>query len=570
MIVFKLERFPLVCRMCLKPATDTGMVSLDKTDPLFDGSMQDFITTVTFEIAKSKIPLLPQMACQQCVELLKFFAKYRMKLLNLHLFMNSLIELKSSNSAPMIDLFRSKPNQLAMLFKDLDLCTKSKVFVEDLIKEFPTYHIANMTTTNKENMQDEQIVDPLENGPSAFYAEECTADELAELIPQQVSNQKKANEDEHYQLFEVNEADEELGCIPVKKTAKRDRRKELLHCDKCKFVTYYPANFRNHRAVHIKRENKVYMCHHIGCSEKFKDARSRNRHYFNVHKPHVCDTCGLQFSNLSGLQTHKTRHLSLFNHCCTYCGHRANTKQDLRTHVNTKHNAAYFFACEICGLQFKRKSIMIDHMETHTNARKYKCTRCDKSFQKYSSLDRHKKTVHENRRIPCEHCDRTFLKREVLRDHIEYVHNIQTHFTCDVCLQLFYEQETLNAHKLRHENPKENECKTCLAVFTSSDTMKNHLCISYRDDYICCGRDYRYHYQYNKHVLIKHGKRINARVKPDPYHLLGYLRYKRKRIETCPKCETTFNTRNQKKLHMETCVGPAEDDQMGQDIEHVE
>ncbi|XP_053687989.1 zinc finger protein 141-like [Sabethes cyaneus] len=560
MVVFKLESFPFVCRMCLKPATKDGMISLDRTDPLFDGSVQDFITAVTFVFEDSKASLLPQLACQKCFELLKFFAKFRLKLLNMHLFINSLIELKGSNSAPMIDLFRSKPDQLAILFKDLDLCTKPTVYVEDLLNEFGNYRIAKMEDSDDEKKYDVQVEDPSKND-SAIYAEECTADELAELIPQPLLKEMKRkgsgsvkNKDQKIDsLFQAfsNIAKQE-GCDPAK--PKRKRRNVLLNCEKCKYTTYYPQHMRGHQDSHKRKENRKYACPYVGCSEVLPNARARKKHFENVHKPHVCDICGIQFATQSGLSTHKKRHLNLLDHCCEYCGHRANTKQDLRHHVNIQHNADYIFPCEICGLQFKRKSIMKEHMETHANERKYKCTRCDKSFIKSATLKRHRKTVHENVRIPCDHCPRTFLRREVQRDHIEYVHGIQIRFICDICVQLFFDKDSLARHKLRHSNPKELECGTCLAVFPSTDLRENHLCISYRDDYICCGRDFFHHYNYNKHMFIKHGVRANARVKPDPNHLVGYLRCKRKRIEHCPHCEATFTTRNLKKQHLETCM----------------
>ncbi|XP_055533663.1 zinc finger protein 99-like [Wyeomyia smithii] len=541
MVVYKLEQFPFVCRMCLKPETKKGMIPLSQKDPVFDGSIQDFITAITFEVAEPNCVLLPRAVCQQCLELLKFFAKFRLKMLNMHHFMNSLIELKNSNSSPMINLFETKRDQLTILFKDLDLCTKKDVTIKELLDEFPNYHIAKLAVDDKITLQHGPIKDPTKN---VQLLEECTADELAEMIFRSVRSESEKLDEEN--------------PTPTEKALEKYRKEEPLKCQKCKYSTHFPANFRNHQAVHLKKEEKTYECVHSGCTEVFNDSRSRSKHYRSVHKTHVCDVCGVRFAHANRLTVHKERHLNLLSYCCTYCDHRCNTKSDLTTHINVKHNAAYFFACVICGVRFKRKSAMKDHMNGHNDERKYKCNQCDKSFHKLSALRRHKKMVHENFRRSCEHCQQTFFQSEMLRDHIEYVHGIQVRFICDICLHVFYDQDSLNTHKLRHANPKELECGVCLDVFTSSDLMKEHLCITYRDDYICCGKNFWYHLSYNKHMLVEHGVRTNVRVKPDPNHLFGYIRSTRtkKPIRNCPKCSAIFTTIYQKREHLKVCDGP--------------
>ncbi|XP_053687090.1 zinc finger protein 729-like [Sabethes cyaneus] len=484
MVLLKLEQYPIVCRLCFKPATKKGMIPLKKKDPVFDGTIESFITAITIEIAEPNIALLPQAICQDCYESLKFFAKFRAKLLNMHLFMNSLAELKHSNSAPMIELFQSKSAKLAILFKDLDLCTKQPVTVEDLLEEFPKYYVAKMTVEQKKAGQGEE--------PIGIFAEECTADEIAELIPEAA-----------------------------------------------------------------RKKSKTYPCFDTTCTEIFPDSRSRRKHNERIHKPHICDTCGMRFGNAGRLANHKERHLNLYSHCCTYCGLRTNTKQDLRTHINVRHNAAYFFPCEICGVRFKRKSSMTDHMNGHTDNRLHKCDRCSKSFLKLAALRRHKRMVHEKITVACEHCGEAFLRTEFLRDHIEYVHGIQVRFFCDICLLVFNSSDALSTHKLRHASPQELECGTCLDVFASNELMEAHTCITYRNDYVCCGKDYFYHRNYNKHMLVDHGVRTNVRVKPDPNHLWGYIRTTRnqRHLGQCPKCATPFQTGKEKKQHLLDCCG---------------
>ncbi|XP_058835202.1 zinc finger protein 808-like [Topomyia yanbarensis] len=585
MTVYKLEKFPYVCRMCLTSCAGKENVPLSTVDAAFDGSMGDFISAVTFDISEDKSHLLPQTACQNCWELLKFFAKFRTKLFTIQLLINSLIELKRSNPVPIKDLFESKRELLGIVFKDLGICNKDEVVVDDLLNEFPMYSIANISEESgyqkvKEEIliEDDPISEDLVDQEEIIFAEECTAAELVELIQQpEVKRSRsvktpakfldkgttpKTNNDEW--LKQLLDSDSDPDCLDsvdpdsAVRTYGGKRRDEPIQCKKCKYSTRYVANYRSHQLTHLKKDKREHRCKQPGCTEVFNNARLCNNHYNQAHKPFVCETCGARFAGKCALSVHKERHQNEQKYRCIYCGKGHNAKTDLKIHINIQHRASYSFPCDICGLEFKRKDILISHKRVHSDVYDFKCDVCAKEFKKVCALTRHKKTVHERVRIPCEHCDETFARRGKLRDHIEYVHGIQSRFNCDVCLQLFNDQESLNKHKDRHVNPKDLECGVCLALFTSNELLNDHLCISYRDDYECCGRDHRYHYIYNKHMLLKHGIKTNVRVKPVPGQLTGYVRAKRKRVETCPKCEEIFATRNLKRRHMEQCVGPTE------------
>ena len=94
------------------------------------------------------------------------------------------------------------------------------------------------------------------------------------------------------------------------------------------------------------------------------------------------------------------------------------------------------------------------------------------------------------------------------------------------------DNDKLAEHKSFHENPKDLECGVCLVAFSSQDQFDDHLCITYRDDYICCDRDFKYHVYYNKHMFLAHGLKVNARVKPKENVLTGCARAQRVGIGT--------------------------------------
>lgn len=266
------------------------------------------------------------------------------------------------------------------------------------------------------------------------------------------------------------------------------------------------------------------------------------------------------------------RHLNKLEYACSYCQQRYNTNTDLRLHVRVVHLAVKKYACETCGMTFRKKATRDEHAAMHSDVYAFECSQCDKKFKRKLLLSNHVNYVHERIRSACPHCDKDFRTSYILNNHIETVHGIKTRFVCDICVVTYSTQEQLDSHRARHDNPKELECPTCLILFPSNDQLGDHLCITYRDDYVCCGRDLHYHTFYNRHMLLTHGVTTNARVKPIPGQLMARMRAQRKRIETCPKCKKTFATRTLKRQHMEICKGAEEppheeptDDRGGED-----
>ncbi|XP_065082091.1 zinc finger protein 81-like [Ochlerotatus camptorhynchus] len=472
MTTFKLGKFPYVCRLCLESVTEKKMmITVDTVDPVLDGTALDFITAITFKISEDKARLLPQKICAHCLELLRFFAKYRIKIMATHLLMDSLVDLKRSNSKPIQELFASKKDLMTDLCKDLALCNKREVLVQDLLDEFQTYGFASMS----ENPEDENQSEPSE--PEA----------------------KKS-----------------------------------------------------------KRYTRTFCCTVPNCTLTFDDVFSYQRHVLDGHKVFVCETCGIRCFTRSSLKEHQERHLPISNqHVCPYCRKNFKMSGDLRTHIRNWHLASTTYSCSTCGVEFKRKDVRDLHQKSHENVYDYPCTACDKKFKVPARLRRHHEEVHERRRHICEYCSKPFPKLTKLKDHIESVHGVQMRFVCDICVSTFLSQEELDTHKPRHDQPGQLGCSVCLAIFSSDDELKEHLCITYRDDYVCCERDFRQAYAYNKHMFLKHGTKTNVRVKPVPGQLMGTMRAQRKRIESCPKCEIILPTRAKKKQHMESCVGSA-------------
>ncbi|XP_055535057.1 myoneurin-like [Wyeomyia smithii] len=608
MVVFSLERFPDVCWICFKPNTARKkMISLDTKDELFDGTIREFLAAVTFIIPEDNNNLMPQLICAGCLDPLKEFARFRTKLNTTNLLISALVELKLRNERPIRDLFKHRGTQLGILIKNLQLCSTEKIKLKDLLAEFSLYDIASLT----ENGNDEKLTDF-----NKFKActELVTADDLPQInelvcdedhdtnegaakeaqIEVKRKNRKSTNKQaankrtckiakrKSTDLDSTSSMDsiatgavnppakcaDKNGTIEADPPAKRVKKPYSpktdppLKCSECSFATRYDTVFIKHQATHDNPKDttdaQIYFCRSAGCAKSFSCRQIRFRHFHQAHCPFVCEICGKRCATQTELKYHVERHKKQHSYNCRYCKKTYNTKIDLNLHIRFSHNAQRNYPCEICGLSFRRKDILRSHLRHHKDVYEYPCKMCDKRYKTDSDLRKHRMTIHDGLRVPCEYCTAAFENRGKMFDHVEHIHGIQVRFVCDICVLPLEGQDKLDQHKLRHTNPQECECGTCLEVFSTAELMASHVCITYIDDYVCCNRDHRNHQFYNKHMFIKHGKKSNARVKPIPGQLLGTIRATRKRIQMCRKCETVFPNRAQRMKHVENCIGPTE------------
>lgn len=338
------------------------------------------------------------------------------------------------------------------------------------------------------------------------------------------------------------------------------RKGTLQQCTKCKFKTYYPRTFDVHMEKHARKERNLGGGWHCKrCDQEFETKKELDKHKRQEHRDYMCDTCGLSFEQKFSLETHRKRHADVRQYKCDYCPMEYFTRPEMLLHTKQVHLNAFEVKCPECNLSFKTKSTLNQHLKSHTNQRTHTCSVCGFGFKSYTHLNRHIKSVHQDVRFNCEHCEISYGRKDKLRMHMEKVHNIQTYFVCDICLQSYNARDKLEEHKTHHQNPKPLQCGVCLAAYVSQEEYDSHLCITYKDDYICCERDFKYHFYYNKHMFLVHGLKTNVRVKPAQGLLLGQVRAMRKQAERCPRCEREFPTRNQKKQHMIACRGGEQD-----------
>lgn len=615
MATFNLSTFPDVCRLCLQSKHPDELVSVDTVRPLFDRKLADLLEELTFKIPAKVIPYFPVEVCSMCLEVVDFFYKYKQKMNFVHQFLVAFVEVKLGSDHSLRKLFEDHNVYFSILFKDLDLCNKDDLLVEDMLKEYSQYKIASMPFVKQElppetvsEEQEEQQssesdsyefqVEVLEEKESGALLVERFLEKLGHMKQNAVGEKIVEIKAEPVQLIESEEPGEieeliysdsenldgfsetlQKALDDDEKSIKNNtnsfqkeemevvqdqaeqieqgKQSEIFKCTKCKYRTM----FRNALAVHDKRHKEYdhlegIHCRHPSCLRVFDTKEEFQKHLKEgLHKLHVCDICGATLKHKYSLEVHLSRHAGTTRFNCTYCSSSFYTKTELQNHVRSIHTTGERWECPKCGSVFKNRKLLNQHLESHVEQRKFKCDSCEFAFKTLQHLRRHISTVHKAIRFKCEHCSVSYGRKDKLRMHTERVHNIQSYFICDICVRTFSDASSLAEHKSHHANPKPLECPVCLLTFENNKSYNGHPCITYRDDYVCCGKDFKVHINYNRHMLSEHGIKTNARVRPPSGKLMGNLRAHRRRNVSplCRMCGKECSSLMDRRKHETIC-----------------
>ncbi|XP_055531283.1 zinc finger protein draculin-like [Wyeomyia smithii] len=560
MAIFNLKNFPDVCRLCIQPKTSVELIPIEtSTLANVDRTLLELLDEITSEIPKDVPERLPNAICSTCFAVFEFVVQYQQKIKLLTKFIIALAHLKAGSSQAILDIFSTDGSKLKQIIKELGLCRKEEVQVEDFLEEFN----APNAKLDEEVFNETKLPSTEGTGMKCDYTEYYNVeyiDEDSQSKVQELSEVKYSEEPIVEYLVEIDDENETIKnvsnkCVaPIDTIQKSKPKVRMLQCNYCAYRTTSKDMFQNHieRHEHPDDENP-WKCSYSKCSEAYPTKEDLLRHKKEIHSKYVCDICGTILKHKYTLEVHLRRHAGDSKYPCQYCSTSYFTANELKLHLSVMHLAVADAQCSTCGLAFKNKKSLRLHEKAHSNQRSFPCDECSMAFKTSAHQRRHHNTVHRVIKFHCTLCRASYGRKDKLRMHMEKAHKIQTYFPCHICLKSFSAADDLEEHMMHHRNPKHLECGTCLAAFTEQVEFNDHLCITYRDDYVCCDRDFKFHLQYNKHMFLAHGLRTNVRVKLASNQLLGATRASRKAIERCTRCGQSFPTRKQKKEHTASC-----------------
>lgn len=102
---------------------------------------------------------------------------------------------------------------------------------------------------------------------------------------------------------------------------------------------------------------------------------------------------------------------------CLDCGIIYKEKKSLNDHVCKDVNARPF-VCEVCKKDFARQDRLTRHRRIHTGERPYGCGCCSETFARTERLKKHMKRAHGVSKLACRPCNLTFERWADFQKHI--------------------------------------------------------------------------------------------------------------------------------------------------------
>jgi KRAB domain-containing zinc finger protein len=243
---------------------------------------------------------------------------------------------------------------------------------------------------------------------------------------------------------------------------------------------------KNLKAIRLQRDSK-----------KDRKIRLKNPEY-------GCDLCGLKTSKMYKLRQHLKRHLEPKDEC-----HICHQKfRHVAKHLREVHTSERKFVCNICGLGFKVRSNLKNHVKIHEKPSE--CPICHKML---SNMARHLKWHKQTKPLPhkCPQCDKMCSTKQAVEQHISRIHEVRPLgkvYTCQTCNLNFIRNRDLRRHAFIHYSGKIFTCEfpNCYEMFKTGPKLQSHKMVHSSDNepvFACslCDRKYL-----RKTALHKHQK----------------------------------------------------------------
>ncbi|XP_057661588.1 zinc finger protein 667-like isoform X36 [Diorhabda carinulata] len=180
--------------------------------------------------------------------------------------------------------------------------------------------------------------------------------------------------------------------------------KKPFKCDICGKQYFASATLRKHKNSYhygslTGRTPDKFICKL--CNKSYKGYAGLCYHNFRNHKdlletiPLICEICGVDFPNNSGLRKHMDKHREPKTFSCDECPKRFSHASTLNQHKLVQHTGVKPYKCSYCSKTFPFPSSYNYHLKLHTGEKPHGCLLCEKKFLSKGNLKRHMDNFHK-------------------------------------------------------------------------------------------------------------------------------------------------------------------------------
>jgi len=205
------------------------------------------------------------------------------------------------------------------------------------------------------------------------------------------------------------------------------------------------------------------------CNKLFE---TRRKYLFHIRKCHP-----QPHSNEAAGESDET---PIFYSQCLTCKKKFTSEKRLERHVHLNHSSV--LTCSECGKTFIDKQVFINHQKWHRYSKtEAACEICGKELKR-SSLMKHIQAFHSvpnntaERTNVCHVCGKGFYIPSHLSLHMKR-HNNEKDFVCtfEGCIMAFYNEFHRKDHERVHTGQSIRQCATCSKEFKSMSAYRYHI-----------------------------------------------------------------------------------------------
>ncbi|XP_034944297.1 zinc finger protein 557-like [Chelonus insularis] len=224
---------------------------------------------------------------------------------------------------------------------------------------------------------------------------------------------------------------------------------------------------------------------------------------------HKCEICGMNFDRKSKLISHMFKHSNLKPYKCNICLKVFKTNTYLSKHMEIHDESSQYYSCSVCDFQARSKSYLkVHYIRKHTQEYKFNCVQCGKMFKVQSDYTTHMKD-HDMESCVCDICGGSYSNKSSLYFHKHYKHvSTIKEFECSTCKKRFKNQKNLNSHIELHN--MKYVCEQCGMEFSFKYGLTKHLRTHSGEKlYLCaiCGKTFSCLSSQKIHLLKHAGER---------------------------------------------------------------